>query len=287
MTPRGPKVIEGLLLSAQPDAYGFVAVPVEPAELADVALTALRPGVHVSVVTPRVLREDDVAMEAVDISRSGEDLVIDLTRYRERDEWELSIAPETYERLLEHVVTTLEEGAGRGAPLIDERVRYYKPSLSPTDVQLTIGVLLDAAEVPNLFVAYTIGLKVAAQVHAATLALALTAEGVRVIRDARADPAIAPTDYLRLGPDELLRRKEMFEAAIAKEPRALHGVFEAGVVTLEITRVAADRYRIQVMSVSARAGKITTAKPVLVKDIAAWCERVGAPIDAFEWKADS
>src|SRR6266496_3738625 len=184
MTPRSPKVIEKLLLSAQPDDYGFITVAVEPAELADVAITALNPGVHVNVVTPRALRGDDVAMEAVDMSRSGEDLLIDVTRYRERDEWELSIAPETYERLLEHVVTTREEGVGRVAPLIDERVRYYKPALSPTDVQLTIGVLLDAAGVANLSVAYTIGLKVAAQVHAATLELGLTDEGARVIHDA-------------------------------------------------------------------------------------------------------
>ena len=57
-------------------------------------------------------------------------------------------------------------------------------------------------------------------------------------------------------------------------------------MTLEITRVTPDGYRIEVMSVLARAGKIMTARPVLVQEVAGWCQRIGAPVDAFEWKAE-
>jgi len=276
-------VIEQLLRSAKPSHDGFVAVKVEPAELTDIAPTVLTKGIHVQVMTPRALHARDVAMEAVDISRSGDELVIDITRYRERDEWELSITPETYERLFEHVVTIWEDSVGRDTPLIGERVRYYKPALSPTDVQMTVGVLLDSARVPDLAAAYLIGLRVAAQIHAATLRLALTDEGARVVHEARPDPAVPVADYLRLTSHELARRKGMFDVAIAQTPRRLSGVFDAGLVTVELTRVTEDRYQVQVISVLARSGKITTIRPVLVSEVAAWCKQNGAPVDAFEW----
>src|SRR5207302_279046 len=101
--------------------------------------------IHIQVMTPRALHAGAVEIEAVDISRAGDELLVDITRYRERDEWELPISPETYERLFEHVVTVWEDRLGHDAALVGEHVRYYRPALSPTDVQITVGVLLDSA----------------------------------------------------------------------------------------------------------------------------------------------
>ena len=257
---------------------------VQPCELSDVSATELRPGVHLNVVTPRTLRGDDHSMEAVDIYRSDNELVVDVTRYREREEWELPISPEAYARLLEHVVTVREEAHAESSAA-EERLRHYRPELSPTDARFTVGILLPCDHLPNLSLAHTIGLKVAAQVHAATLALLLTPEGARIVRDARPDPAIPPSDYLRLTADELHERGTTFEAIIAEAPAAARGVFEDGLVTVELVRVAGDRYEIQVMSILARSGKMRTIHPVTVKEIAQWCERAGAPVDAFEWRA--
>jgi len=242
----------------------------------------LEKGVHVQVMTPGAL-----VIHAVDISRSGEDLVIDVPRYRERGEWELPIAPEAYDRLFEHVVTVREEARVIEHAPTGARLRYYKPSISPTDIEMAVGVLLDSTRVDDLATAYLVALRVGAAVHAATLELALTDEGSRVLQEARPDPAIPVDSYLRMPSGELTRRQAMFDLLISQEPKKVSGIFEDGLVTIELARAEDSKYHIQILSILARAGKINTIRPVDVGQISSWCRKNGAPVDSFEWNAVS
>lgn len=279
---RGPELVEQLLRSADPGPEGFAAVEVQPLELPYVSPAMLKRGVHVQVMPPGAL-----FIHAVDISRSGEDLVIDVPRYRERDEWELPIAPEAYDRLLEHIVSVREEARVIEDMSTKARLRYYKPSISPTDIEMAVGVILDSARVDSVATAYIVGLRVAAALHAATLELALTDEGARVLREARPDPAIPVDAYLRMSSSELTRRQAMFDLVLSQEPERVRGTFEDGLVTIELARAEDSKYHIQILSILARAGKINTIRPVGVEQIPSWCRKSGAPVDSFEWNAVS
>ena len=287
MSPRSRQQVEELLREAELSGGEYVPVDVEPAELAGIAPTLVSERVVVRVVTPQALRAQETAMSGVDLSGSGQDVVVDTRFHRERDEWDLPIAPEVYERLLEHVVTLREASATREGEAGLERVRYYRPSLTTTDVELAVGVLLDASSTPDLASAYLVGTAVAAELHAAALRLALTTEGAKVVRQSLPDPAIPAASYLDIPPDLLARRRASFDAAIARYPRELHGVFDHGMVTAELTRAGGDHYDIVIMSLFARAGKHETRHPVHAAGAAAWCQRVGAPVDAFEWSVEA
>ena len=283
MSPRSRRGIEELFRSARPEAGGYAAVEVEPAELRGLAPTSVSEDVVARVVTPADLREPGTAWKAVELSRSGPHVVVDTFLYRERDRWELPVDPETYERLLEHVVTVREESSEKHGGPAGERVRYYRPSLTTTDVELSIAVLLDIDRVDDLAAAHTVGLAVAAELHAAALRLALSEEGERVIRNAESDPAIPAVDYLDLPPEVLAARQAAFDSAMAGRPRALRGVFSSGMVTIELTRDSDDGYQLRIISILARAGKHETAHPISAENVPGWCRRAGAPVDAFEW----
>lgn len=286
MSPRSRKVVESLLRSAKPTGGELLSVELEPAELRGIAPTFVSEDVLARVVSPHDLRTGDAGVEGVDLFRSGDEVVIDVPLYRERDRWELPMTPEAYERLLEHVVTVHADEADREGASVGERVRYYRPDFSSTDVKLTVGVLVEIARTPDLATAYLIGLKTAAKLHADALRLALAEEGARIVREARPDPAIPAASYLELQPDELTRRRVAFESAIAHEPRKLRGVFDHGMVKIELTLVSDGHYHIQVMSIPARAGNISANRPVLAVEVPHWCQNVGAPVDAFEWEAE-